>query len=56
MSRFRDFLGPRGDTIQVILKKRGKPVAGIYKDDEQELRSPSLQKKEDADEKPDQHG
>jgi len=52
MSRFRDFLGPTGDTVQVILKKRGKPVAGIYKDDKREIRSPSLEKEED-DEKTD---
>jgi len=29
MSRFRDFLGPKGDTIQIILKKKGKPVTEI---------------------------
>jgi hypothetical protein len=38
----------------VILKRRGKPVAGIYKDDEREIRSPSLQK-EEADEKTDRN-
>jgi hypothetical protein len=54
MSRLRDFLGPRGDTVQVILKKRGKPVAGIYKDDEREIRSPTL-KEEEVDEKTDRN-
>jgi hypothetical protein len=37
-----DYLGPKGDTVQVILKRKGKPVAAIYKDDEQEIRSPAL--------------
>lgn len=44
MSRFSDFLGPKGDTVHILLKRRGKPVAAIYKDDEREVRSPSLQK------------
>lgn len=33
-----------GDTLQVILKKKGEPAAGIYKTDTEEIRSPSLQK------------
>ena len=52
MSRLSDFLGPRGDTVQVILKRRGKSVGGIYKDDKREIRSPSLTK-DKADEKTD---
>jgi hypothetical protein len=44
MSRISDFLGPKGDTIHILLKRRGDAVAAIYKDDEREVRSPSLQK------------
>lgn len=38
-----DSLAPRGDTVQIILKRHGVPEAAIYKDDEREIRSPSLQ-------------
>jgi hypothetical protein len=50
MSRLRDFLSPKGDPVQVILKRKGKPVASIYKDEKQEIRSPALQKDKQADE------
>ncbi len=50
MSRLRDFLSPKGDPVQVILKRRGKPVAAIYKDEKQEIRSPALPKDKEADE------
>ena len=50
-SRFLDLLAPKGDTVQVILKRKGKPVAGIYKDDKQEIRSLSLQDKADDDDR-----
>ncbi|HSG29338.1 MAG TPA: hypothetical protein VLA34_12730 [Candidatus Krumholzibacterium sp.] len=49
MKRLLDILAPKGDTIQILLKKRGKTVAAIYKDDEREIRSPSLKKDKAAD-------
>jgi hypothetical protein len=42
-----DDLGPKGDTVQLILKRRGVAEAAIYKDDKQEIRSPSLQQDND---------
>jgi hypothetical protein len=52
MSLLRDFLGPKGDTVQILLKRQDKPVAAIYKDNEREIRSPSLKKDNAADEAP----
>jgi len=46
--RLLDIFVPR-DTLQILLKKQGKPVAAIYKDNEREIRSPSLKKDETAD-------
>lgn len=51
-SGLSDFLGPRGDTLHLLLKRRDKVVAAIYKDDEQEIRSPSLTQNKEADEPP----
>lgn len=50
--RLVDYLTPKGDSVQLILKKKGKPVSGIFVDDKQEIRSPELAEKE-QDEKPD---
>jgi hypothetical protein len=48
MGRLYDILSPKGETIQIILKRKGKPVSGLYVDDKQEIRSPSLDKREDG--------
>ena len=50
MGMLRDILAPREDTIQILLKRQGKPVAAIYKDDAREVRSPSLKKDKALDE------
>ena len=47
MKRIYDFLGPRGENLQVILRKSGVPVSGLYSDDRGEVRSPDLDKKRD---------
>jgi hypothetical protein len=44
MSLFTDSLAPKGDHVHILLKRRGRPVAAIYKSDEKEIRSPNIQK------------
>ena len=46
MGQLSDFLGPHGDPVQVVLRKKGTPVAAIYKDKTQEVRSAALKKEE----------
>ena len=46
MKKMSDRLRPRG-AVQILLKKSGKPVGGIYVDDNREYRSPTLDKKAD---------
>jgi K+/H+ antiporter YhaU regulatory subunit KhtT len=53
MRRLYDILSPKGDTVQVFLKRKGKTEAVIYKEDEKEFRSPSLQKDRSRNEKAD---
>jgi hypothetical protein len=48
MKALIDKLKPRGEVVQVTLKKKGVPVARIYSDDKREFRSPSLDKEDDA--------
>lgn len=55
MNRFIDSLAPKGDHVHILLKRRGRPVAAIYKSDEKENRSPNLQKDKVNDEKPDRN-
>jgi len=50
MKRLIDNLEPKSDTLQIILKRRGKPVAGIYIDDKREVRSPTLPVEKEANE------
>jgi hypothetical protein len=45
--KLSDVLKPKGDTLQVLLLKRGEPHSGIYKDDQREVTSPNLPRKED---------
>ena len=46
MKRFFDSLAPKGESLQIILKKKGVPVSGVYVDDKQEVRSESLDSKD----------
>jgi hypothetical protein len=39
-----DYLAPQGDPVQIILKRKGKPVSGIYVDGKKEIRSPDLER------------
>ena len=55
MSFLRDILAPKGDTVHILLKRRGEAVAAIYKDDEREVRSPSLKKDKASDEASDRN-
>ena len=52
MSKLTDTLAPKEDSVQFILKKKGRPVAALYKRGEhEEYRSPSLKKGQDTDAK-----
>ena len=49
MKRLVDSLRPKGDVLQLVLKKQGRPVAGIYVDEKgEETRSPALQNSEEV--------
>jgi len=48
----QDILTPRGENLQIILRRRGEPEAAIYVDNEREIRSLSLQKDKATDEEP----
>lgn len=48
----QDILTPRGESLQIILRRRGEPEAAIYVDNEGEFRSPSLAKDKATDEAP----
>ena len=50
MGRLIDYLTPREDSVQFILKKKGRPVAALYKKGEtEEHRTPSLKPRQDSD-------
>ena len=50
MGRLTDYLTPREDSVQFILKKKGKPVAALYKKGEdEEHRTPSLKTRQEPD-------
>jgi hypothetical protein len=55
MTRIFDYLAPKKDSVQVLLKRKGRPEAAIYKDGDLEVRSPSLQKDKVNDEKRDRN-
>lgn len=49
MKWLTDILRPKADAVQIILKRKGAPAFGVYKDGEVETRSPPLKKERSDD-------
>ena len=50
--KIADKIGAEEGAVHILLKKKGLPVAGVYLEGKKEFVSPSLRKKEKANEKP----